>query len=76
MQDSLIDFDLSQEANNYCADDYDPTKETIDEFKDSEKKVKDFKQPLLIPQSPKNIYSFYYGLLYAIWHQLKNKKKR
>ena len=35
MQDSFIDFDWSQEANNYCTDYYDPTNETTDEFKDS-----------------------------------------
>ena len=38
MQDSFIGFDWSQEANNYCMDDYDPTKETIDEFKNSTKR--------------------------------------
>ena len=47
MQDSFIDFDWSQEASNYCTDDYDPTKETIDEFKDSAKKIENFKQTLL-----------------------------
>ena len=41
MQDSFIDFDWSQEANNYCMDDYDPTKETIDKFKYSAKRVED-----------------------------------
>ena len=29
MQDSFIDFDYSQEANNYCPDDYDPSEEII-----------------------------------------------
>ena len=38
MQDSFIDFDYSQEANNYFPDDYDPSKEIIDEFRDSAKK--------------------------------------
>ena len=38
MQDSFIDFDYSQEANNYCPDDYDLSQETIDEFKESAKK--------------------------------------
>ena len=34
MQDSFIDFGYSQEANNYCPDDYDPSDDVIDEFKD------------------------------------------
>ena len=38
MQDYFIDFDYSQEANNYCPDDYDLSQETIDEFKESAKK--------------------------------------
>ena len=38
MQDSFIDFDWSQEANNYCMDDYDPSKRTIGKFKNSAKK--------------------------------------
>ena len=42
MQDSFIDFDYSQEANNYCPNDCNPNKEIIDEFKDSAKKVEDF----------------------------------
>ena len=49
MQDSFINFDYSQEANNYCPDDYDPHEEIIDEFKDSAEKVKDFQCILLIP---------------------------
>ena len=63
MQDSFIDFDYSQEANNYCPDGYDPTEEIIDEFNDSAKKIKDFKHTLLIPI---HIDSFYYATLYAI----------
>ena len=43
MQDSFIDFNHSQEANNYCPEDYDPNNEIIDEFKNSGKKVEDFK---------------------------------
>ena len=74
MQDSFIDFDYSQETNNYCPDDYDPSEEIIDEFKDSAKEVNDFKRTLLIPQGFQNIYSFYYAILYAIQNQLKNKK--
>ena len=73
MQDSFIDFDYSQEANNYCPDDYNPGEEKIDEFKDFAKKVEDFKR-LLIPQGFENIDSFYYAILYAICYQLKIRK--
>ena len=31
-------FDYSQKANNQCPDDYDPSDDVIDEFKDSAKK--------------------------------------
>ena len=76
MQNSSIDFDWSQERNNYCMEDYEPAKETIDEFKLTilKKKVEDFKHTLLIPGGFENIDSFYYALLYAIRYQLKNKK--
>ena len=55
MQDSFIDFDYSQEANNYCPEDYDSNNEIIDEFKNSGKKIKDFISTLLIPQGLENI---------------------
>ena len=71
IQDSFINLDYSQEANNYCLHDYDPSEEIIDEFKESAKKVKDFKHTLLIPQGFENIDSFYYVILYPIRYQLK-----
>ena len=74
MQDSFIDLDSSQEANYYCLDDYDPSEKITDEFKESTKKVKDFKRTLLIPQGFENIDSFDYAILYTIRYQLKNKK--
>ena len=46
MQDSFIDFDYSREAKDYCPEDYDRINEIIDEFKDSGKKVEDFKSTL------------------------------
>ena len=55
MEDFFIDIDYSQETNNYCLDDYNPSEEIIDEFKDSAKKIKDFKCTLLIPQGFENI---------------------
>ena len=74
IQDYFIDFDYSQEANNYCPDDYYPGKEIIDQFKYSAKKVEDFKSTLLIMQGFGNTDSFYYVLLYTIQYQFKNKK--
>ena len=74
IQNSFIDFDYFQEVNNYCLDDYNSNEEIIDEFKDSAKKVEDFKRTLLIPQGFENIDSFYYAILYAIRCQLKNTK--
>ena len=46
MQDSFIDFDYSRETKDYCPEDYDRINEIIDEFKDSGKKVEDFKSIL------------------------------
>ena len=63
MQDSFIDFDYSKESKYYCQEDYDPNNEIIDEFKDSGKKVENFKSAFLIPQGFENINSFYYALL-------------
>ena len=74
MQDSFIDFDYSQEVNNYFPEDYDLNNEIIDEFQDSSKKVDDFKITLLILQSFEIMDSFYYALLYTIRYQSKNKK--
>ena len=71
MQDALIDLDNSQEANNYCPDDYDLGVDIIDEFKESTKNVNDFKNIIVIPTRPENKDSFYYPLLHAIRYQLK-----
>lgn len=38
-------------------DDYDPSEEVTDDFKDSAKKVKDFKCTIFIPQSSEDIGS-------------------
>ena len=70
MRDSFIDFDYSQEANNYCLEDYDPNNQLIDKFKDSRKKVEDFKSTLLIPEGFENID---YSILYAIRYQSQIK---
>ena len=66
IQDSFIDFDYSQEANNYCPDDYDRSDDVIDEFKHSTKNVNDLKSTLLIPHGLENKDSFHFVLLFAI----------
>ena len=66
IQGSFINFDYFQAANNYSWDDYDCSEEMIEEFKDSAKKVEDFKPSLLVPQGFENINSFCYKILYAI----------
>ena len=38
-------------------DDYDPSEEVIDDFKDSAKKLEDFKCTIFIPQSSEDIDS-------------------
>ena len=76
MQDSFIAFDYSQEANNYCPEDYDPNNEIIVEFKDSAKKLDDFESTLLIPHGFENIDSFYYAFftyLDIMW-KIKNNE--
>ena len=74
MQDSFIDFDYSQEVNNYCPDDYDPSNDVIDKFKDSSKKVNEFRSTILITNVLENKDSFCFALLFAVRYQLKNKK--
>ena len=54
MQNSFIDFDYFQEANNYCPDDDGPSNDVIDKLKDSSRKVNDFKNTLLIPHGLEN----------------------
>ena len=74
MRDAFIDFDYSQESNNYCPEDFDPNENVINKFKKSTKKVDDFKNTLVIPQGLENEDSFYYAFLYAIRFRLKNRK--
>ena len=74
VQDSFDDFGYSQQGNNYGPDDYDPFDDIIDDFKDSAKKLDDFKSTHLIPHGLENIDSFYLALLFAISCQFKNKK--
>ena len=47
----------------------------IDEFKDSKKKVDEFKKSLINPQGNKNVDSFFYAILYAIRYSLTEKSE-
>ena len=71
-QDSLEDFDYSQEASNYNSEISDlPFR--IDEFKDFENRVKKFKNTLINPQGLNNENSFFYSILYAVRYHLTKK---
>ena len=58
MQDSFLKLDSSEsyhhEVNNYCDDNYDPDSEQIDEFRDSAKRIEEFKHTLLCPYGMEN----------------------
>ena len=72
IEDSLEDFDYSQEASNYNSEISDlPFR--IDEFKDFEKRVKKFKNTLINPQGLNNENSFFYSILYAVRYHLIKK---
>ena len=49
--------------------------EKINEFRDSAKRIEEYKRTLLCPHSLKNQDSFYYTILYGIRYHLKNKKE-
>ena len=78
MQDSFLKLDSSEsyhhEVNNYCDDNYDPDSEQIDEFRDSAKRIEEFKHTLLCSHRMENQDLLYYAILYAICYQFKNKK--
>ena len=72
IQDSLLDFDYNQEANNYCQDD-DELFDEIDEFNDFKLRVEKFKKTLISPQGLENENSFFYSILYAVRYHLIGK---
>ena len=77
MQDSFLESDSSEshhEVNNYCDDNYNPDSEQIDEFRDSDKRIEEFKCTLFCSHGLENLDSFYYAILYAIRYQFQNKK--
>ena len=78
IQDSFLELDSKglqlNEVSNYFNDNYDPSPEQINEFRDSPKWIKAFIRTLLFPHGLENQDSFYYAILYAFRNQLKNKK--
>ena len=72
IQDSLEDFDYSQEASNYNSE-ISNLPFRIDEFKDFENRVKKFKNTLVNPQGLNNENSFFYSILYAVRYHLIKK---
>ena len=71
INDSLSGFDFSQEATNYYSDDDEIQEAVVDSFKDSKKKVDEFKKTLVSPHRDDNP-DFFFGcflflsILYAI----------
>lgn len=74
LQDAFINYE-SQEANNYCREDFDPENEIIDCFKDTAVKIDEFKKSFLVCQETDCIDLFSYLICYAIRYQKANKKK-
>ena len=74
MQDAYINYE-SQEANNYCREDFDPENEIIDCFKDTAKKIDEFKKSFLVCEETDCIDLFSYLICYAIHYQKANKKQ-
>ena len=56
----------SQEANNYCREDFDTTSEQIEEFRDSQRKVEEFLKTLLSPYLSLSPDAFYNSIVFAI----------
>ena len=82
MQDSFLDLDESLlpteevgEASNYCHDNYNPNKDEIDEFRDSARRVGEFKHALFGPQGLENPGYFHNAILYNLRYKKKNSKE-
>ena len=66
----------SQEANNYCSEDFDITSEQIEEFHDSQTKVDEFKKTLLSPYLLLTPDAFYNSTAFAIPYISSNKSSK
>ena len=62
INDSLSDFNFSQEAANYCSDN--EIEEEVHNFRDYKKKVHDFKKTLVNPHGDDNSDSFFFLQFY------------
>ena len=63
----------SQQANNYCREDFDITSKQIEEFCDSQTKVEEFWRTLLSPYLLLAPDAFYNSIVFAIWYINSNK---
>ena len=63
INDSLSAFDFPQEAANYCSDN-EIKDVVVDNFKDSKKKVDEFKNFLVNPHGDNNSDSFFFFQFY------------
>ena len=74
VNDSICDFDFSQEASNYnFSEDDDDEDDNIDIFKKFTERVEDFKKSLLCPHELENENSFFYSILYAVRFNITKK---
>ena len=62
INDSLSGFDFSQEVTNYYSDN-EIEEEVVDDFKDSKKKVDEFKETLVNPHGHDNSDFFFFFFL-------------
>ena len=72
INDSLSGFDFFEEGTNYYSDN-EIEEEVVNNFKDSKKKVDEFKKTLVNPHGDDNSDSFLFAILYAIRFQLTGK---
>ena len=72
---SFVDLDESQEANNFANHeiDDDDNEDKIDNFKNFESKLEEFKKSLIFSHGLKNSDSLFYALLYGLRHHLTKK---
>ena len=75
INDSLSDFDFSQEATNYCQDN-EIEEAVVDNFNDSKKKGDEFKKTLVNPHGDDNSDSFLFLNFVCNSFSINSKNKR
>ena len=75
INDSLSDFDFSQEATNYCQEN-EIEEAVVDNFKDSKKKGDEFKKTLVNPHGDNNSDYFLFLNFVCNSFSINSKNKR